>query len=172
MRTYLILIILAVLAFSCKEDPREKFSDAQPAVNTEELMIELQKKEIKTDSILIEKYLELNKWNYSQTGTGLRYEIISSTELEKVQSGGRVILDYKMMNLKGEELYSSANSGVMDMLVDYSQAETGLHELLKQMRYGEEARAIIPFHLGHGFAGDDYKIPPFTSIVIELKVLT
>lgn len=172
MKAIWMFLSASLVLFSCKEDPREKFSDLPPVKNTEEVMIALQKQEIKRDSVLIEKYLSDNDWQPLSTGTGLRYEVTSSTDLDKVQSGGRVIIEYKMTNLQGEVLYSSDQSGLMDMMVDYSQAETGLHELLKQLRYGETVRAIIPFHLAHGFAGDDYKISPFTSIVIELKVLT
>jgi len=158
--------------FSCKDDPREKFQDPKPRINYEEQLIIMQKNEIKRDSIQIAKYLDEKSWNYTETGTGLRYEITQTSELEQIQSGMRVILEYKMSNLKGETLYSSDQSGYLDILVDYSQAESGLHELLKQMNIGEASRAIIPYHLGHGFAGDDYKIPPFTSIVVELKILT
>ncbi len=171
MRVLGVCIFLSFTLFSCKSDPREKFLDSKPQMNHQEQLIAMQKQELKRDSLAIKSFLEKNTSNYSETGTGLRYEITKSTELDKVQSGMRVIFKYNMSNLKGETLYSSNQSGYMDMMVDFSQAETGLHELLKKMRYGEEARAVIPYHLGHGIAGDDYKIPPFTSIVMELKIL-
>jgi len=172
MRVLCAFITLSLVLFSCKEDPRENFKNTKPQVNQQEQLIAMQKQEVKRDSILITKFLAEKKWSYSETGTGLRYEILEHSDLDKVQSGGRVIFEYSMSTLKGEILYSSDKSGYIDMMVDYSQAETGLHELLKLMRYGEKARAVIPFHLGHGLAGDDYKIPPFTTIVVELKILT
>jgi len=171
MKIISIALFILIGFYSCKEEHRDKFSDHKPPLDATELLIEMQKNEVKRDSIYIERFIQEHGLELKSTGTGLKYQILKTTDLEQISSGSRVIFEYTMMSLKGDTLYSSDKSGYIDMMVDYSQAETGIHELLKLMNYGEEARAIIPFHLAHGFAGDDYKIPPFTSLVIELKVL-
>ncbi len=164
-------LLLMLVWFGCKSDPREGFKDLPTAADIEENMIKHQKALLVKDSLNIEKYLEVKQWKTTHSGTGLRYEVYFQTDLDSIKSGDQVFLDYVITDLSSDTLYSSQKSGVMSLIVDYSQAETGLHELLKNMKLGESARAVIPAHLAHGLVGDDYKIPPNTSLVFELTVL-
>ncbi|MFK7756141.1 MAG: FKBP-type peptidyl-prolyl cis-trans isomerase [Flavobacteriales bacterium] len=165
------ILLIIVIASGCKSDPTEGFKDVTPVVDLEESMIQHQRALLKRDSMKIEQFLEKQEWNPVHSGTGLRYEVYYTTELDSIESGAQVFLDYTITNLAQDTLYTSRKSGVMSIVVDYSQAETGLHELLKHMKLGESARAVIPAHLAHGLVGDDYKIPPSTSLVFDLTVL-
>jgi len=167
----ILVIILVLFAFSCKVDPSEKFKGQNEPVDVTENLIIKQRNQLKKDSLIIQNYLEKSKWDYSFSGTGLRYEIYEKTDGDFIQSGDPVYLKYVVTNLKNDTLYSSAKSGIMNVVVDHSRAESGLHEFLKLMKNGESGRVVIPYHLGHGLVGDDYKVPPLTSIVFDLKVL-
>jgi len=39
------------------------------------------------------------------------------------------------------------------------------------MRVGDKAKFIVPSHLGHGLSGDFEKIPPLTTLVIDLELV-
>lgn len=157
--------------FGCKENFQERFQDAPKKINMSEVLIQQQKDMIKNDSLIIANFLEKKDLEMIQTGTGLRYVIKEEAAGELIQSGDRVFLEYVITNLDEDTLYSSEKSGLMDLDVDFSHAESGLHELVKQMRKGERALAVLPPHLAYGLAGDDYKIPAYSTLVFDVKVL-
>lgn len=169
MRTLLVIGVL--LMFGCKENFQERFQDAPKKINMSEVLIQQQKDMIKNDSLIIANFLEKKDLEMIQTGTGLRYVIKEEAAGELIQSGDRVFLEYVITNLDEDTLYSSEKSGLMDLDVDFSHAESGLHELVKQMRKGERALAVLPPHLAYGLAGDDYKIPAYSTLVFDVKVL-
>jgi len=166
-----LLVIGVLLMFGCKENVQEKFQDAPKKINMAEVLIQQQKDMIKNDSLIIANFLEKKDLEMIQTGTGLRYVIKEEAAGELIQSGDRVFLEYVITNLDEDTLYSSEKSGLMDLDVDFSHAESGLHELVKQMRKGERALAVLPSHLAYGLAGDDYKIPAYSTLVFDVKVL-
>ncbi len=169
---YLGLIWIGSLVFfGCKEDMNRKFKTPAKPVNIEEILLNQQREMVKKDSLIIADYLIKEGNDFSQSGTGLRYKIIEQSAGELVKSGERVFLEYVITDLKMDTLYTSEKSGIMKLEVDFSRAESGLHELVKYMRKGEKAVAILPPHLGHGLAGDDYKIPAYTILKFEVKVL-
>lgn len=167
----ILLVIGVVLMFGCKENIQDKFKDTPAKINMEEALIQQQKAMIKNDSIIIANFLESKELEMVQTGTGLRYTIHEKAAGELIQSGERIFLEYVITDLAEDTLYSSEKSGVMDLDVDFSHAESGLHELVKNMRKGERALAVLPPHLAYGLAGDDYKIPAYTTLVFDVKIL-
>ncbi len=164
-------IAVIILLAGCTEDPRGKYKDTPVMVNVEEELIQNQRVMLQQDSLRIEHFISKKEWEMSLSGTGLRYQIYEQSIGKPIETGEQVFLDYTISNLKEDTLYNSERSGIMSLVVDYSEAETGLHELLKSMRRGERARAVVPAHLAHGLVGDDYKIPPMTSLVFDVKVL-
>jgi FKBP-type peptidyl-prolyl cis-trans isomerase len=39
------------------------------------------------------------------------------------------------------------------------------------MKMGDRAKLIIPSHLAHGLVGDLNKIPPLTTIVVDIHLI-
>jgi len=46
----------------------------------------------------------------------------------------------------------------------------GLEESMKLLREGDSATIIIPWYLGYGMKGKEPKIPPYTSIIYQIKI--
>ena len=71
----------------------------------------------------------------------------------------------------GTEIYNSKTDGVKEFTVNQSDEPVGLHELVRLMRVGERANAIIPFHLAYGASGNGTDVPPLSSLICKLELI-
>jgi FKBP-type peptidyl-prolyl cis-trans isomerase len=92
----------------------------------------------------IELFLKRYQWEMKQTDTGLRYEITKKGAGKNIETGARVTLEYRTFLLTSEEIYNSVDDGVKQFVVEKSDEIAGLHEAVKLMNVGAEARLIIP----------------------------
>ena len=105
-----------------------------------------------------------------QTDTGLRYEITKRGTGKNVEAGETVTLEYRTFLLTGEKIYDSKDAGIKQFVVDKSEEIAGVHEAVKLMNKGTEARLIIPAHLAYGASGDGNKIKPYQTIIMKVVV--
>ncbi|MCL1849962.1 MAG: FKBP-type peptidyl-prolyl cis-trans isomerase [Bacteroidetes bacterium] len=119
----------------------------------------------------IELFLKRYKWQMQQTNTGLRYEITKNGVGKNVAKGETVTLEYRTFLLNGEEIYNWKNDGLKQFIVEKSEEIAGLHEAVKLMNKGSEARLIIPSHLACGASGDGNKIAPYQTIIMKIKII-
>jgi FKBP-type peptidyl-prolyl cis-trans isomerase len=107
----------------------------------------------------------------SRTGTGLRYFIYENGTGPKAEIGkiAQVSLVVKLMN--GKMCYETKKKGMDEFEIDRSNIETGIQEAIKLMRVGDKAKLIIPLHLAHGISGDQDKIPPMSTLLVDVKFL-
>ena len=106
-----------------------------------------------------------------QTNTGLRYEITKQGAGKQINIGEVVTLEYETFLLNGKKIYNSNDAGVKKFAVDQSEEIAGLHEAMKLMNHGSEAKLIIPSHLAYGAGGDGNKIKPYQPIIMKIKVM-
>ena len=128
------------------------------------------KKIVELENEDIELFLKRYKWVLKQTETGLRYEITKKGTGNKIKTGETVTLEYNTFLLTGEEIYNSIDEGVKQFVVEKSEEIAGLHEAVKLMNKGTEARLIIPSHLAYGATGDGNKIKPYQTIIMKIVV--
>lgn len=161
------LILLTVTA--CKEAPpkdivvdwtKEKSSDFGKELAVEE-------------DLNIRMFLDQRpSWKVEETGSGLRYYIYKQGEGPEAKSGMLAQVKFKISLLDGKVCYQTTENETETFKIDKSDIETGVQEGIKYMRVGDRAKLIIPSHLGHGLAGDFDKIPPLTTIVIDLELVS
>ena len=111
-----------------------------------------------------------SNWEMQQSETGLRYWIYEETENTQVEPGQIIKVSFEVKLLNGELCYNTEEGESSTFMVDKSDIETGVQEVVKYMREGERAKVIIPSHLGHGLLGDFDKIPPLQPLVIDLHI--
>ena len=109
--------------------------------------------------------------NVIQTGTGLRYQIVSQGDGDLIREGNVVTLEYEVRLLNGDLIYSSQNDGRKTFLVGRGGVESGLEEAILKLRKNSTAILILPAHLAHGLIGDGNKVPPRATLVYRLKVV-
>jgi len=118
----------------------------------------------------IELFLKRYEWKMTKTDTGLRYEITKKGTGKNIDAGETVTLKFRTLLLSGDEIYNSENEGNKRFIVDKSEEIAGLHEAVKLMNKGTEARLIIPSHLAYGATGDRDKIKPYQTIIMKIVI--
>jgi FKBP-type peptidyl-prolyl cis-trans isomerase FkpA len=168
----LLAASLSFLLFSCGSEP--KYNNPQPIIKKDtitEPLIKANKQIGEKEKHDIENFVKRKGWPMKETGTGLQYSIYKPGTGEAVQSGDLVMVDFEITLLNGTLCYTSEETGSEEFVVDHDHVESGLHEALKYLRVGDQAKIIIPSHLAFGLAGDMDKIPPLSPIVYDLTVL-
>ena len=80
-------------------------------------------------------------------------------------------MEYELYSIAGDLIYSSDSEGVKSFVVGDGTVESGLDEAMSYLHRGDEARLIIPFHLGYGLHGDDRSIPEYATLVYKIKII-
>lgn len=111
------------------------------------------------------------EWNMTKTGSGLRYFIYENGAGEKALPEEYVDVEYTITLLDGTECYTTAKDEVEEFKVDKAQVESGIQEGIKQMRQGDKAILVIPSHLAHGIVGDMSKIPPLSTLIVDITLV-
>lgn len=125
-----------------------------------------------------EEELEINlflarkpEWQMTKTGSGLRYFIYENGEGETALPDDYVDVEYTITLLDGTECYATAKDELEEFKVDKAQVESGIQESIKLMRQGDKARLIVPSHLAHGIVGDMSKIPPLSTLIVDITLV-
>lgn len=166
-RIFYIFVIL-VLA-SCQEEVPEKPID----INwTKTDSSTLGKNIAENEEIKIRLFLEMHKdWELTKTGTGLRYYVYEKGEGPAPQRKQVAEIEYIVSLLDGTECYRTEADEYEELLVDQSDVESGIQEAIKLLNVGDRAKLIIPSHIGHGLLGDQDKIPPLTTLVVDIYLM-
>ncbi len=142
--------MLVFLFLSCNNSQTGQVvtTDKQEVVDKDAPYVEGNKKIVQWESEEIDLFLKRYGWNTTQTGTGLRIEILEP----------------------GEMVYSSEKDGAKEFTVGRSEEITGLHEAMQLLRPGAKARLVIPSHLAYGVAGDGDKIKGRVPIAMIIRI--
>jgi len=147
------------------QNPSVKKAEQNPFILGNKKIVELENEDI-------ELFLKRYQWKMKQTDTGLRYEITKRGVGKNMENGETVTVEYHTYLLTGEEIYNSKDEGIKQFTIEKSEEITGLHEAVKLMNKGSEARLIIPSHLAYGASGDGNKIKPYQTLIMKIKINT
>ncbi len=165
-----IVIPLLGLLVACGEEEKQP---TEPPMNwNTQKSGSFNKSLSKKESADIQLFLEMRPdWKMTETGSGLQYWIYEEGDGESPAPEDVAEIEYEISLLSGEVCYKTEPDEYEEVRVDHSEIETGIQEALKVMQVGDEAKLIVPSHLGHGLLGDFDKIPPLRSLVIDLKLI-
>lgn len=161
-----ILVCLCLNFYSCKKQAPQLPSNK--GIVKDESSASLAKINhrlaIKEDSI-IKVYAE-GKKVFKKNEIGFWYKISSVGKGTIIKDSVSCKFSGKLMLLNGKMLERSEKQ----ITIGKKETIAGLEEGLKLMHKGDSATFIIPWYLGYGMIGKDKLVPPFTSIVYEIKV--
>ncbi|HAW52427.1 MAG TPA: peptidylprolyl isomerase [Flavobacteriales bacterium] len=161
---------LFILLFSCLN----RSSSNGTSFDSKELkepLIQENKKITKEESVLIDRYAERHEWKMNETGTGLRYMIYERGFGVQAKTGMRATVEYEIALLDGTVCYSSFEKGPRTFLIGRDNVESGIHEGITYLMVGDRAKLIVPSYLAHGLSGDQNKIPPRATLVVDLHLV-
>jgi len=119
----------------------------------------------KEDRILKQFALQKDK-AFKKSEIGFWYIINESGNKSRLKDSVSCKISCRLMSLKGRILQDNEQQ----IIIGKKQVVLGLEEGLKLMNKGDSATFIIPWYLAYGMKGNEPSIPPYTSIIYEIKV--
>ncbi|MCG8581067.1 MAG: FKBP-type peptidyl-prolyl cis-trans isomerase [Bacteroidales bacterium] len=165
VKTIAISILLAGLLLACKQKPQEKKRV------TKDMLLEMNKKLVGTETKVIEKYIEDKGLQMEKSKTGYYYSVSNASTGDTIRMNDQVVLAYTTSLLDGTICYSSATEGLMSFTVGKAQVEAGLEQFIQQLGPGSIAKLILPPYLAHGVGGDGNKIPKLAILIMDIEVV-
>lgn len=164
-----LILFLVILFFSCEEKPKKEIDVNWSAQKSSDFSKDLAIEE----DIDIKIFLQRKKdWKITETGSGLRYYIYKNGNGPLAESGMTAEVKFEITKLDGAVCYKTEGLETETFKIDKSEIETGVQEGIKYMHVGDKIKLIIPSHLGHGLVGDFDKIPPLTTLVVDLELIS
>lgn len=171
MNKYIVFIIsLCVFLFSCEEKVRTKVVDE--VQSKDYTYIDKHKLLLAYQDSLINAYVNEQGWEMERTATGLYYSIEPMGMNNKFPIGTFMELDYKIHRLNGELVYSSEETGLMQIVMNKDHSIKGLKEGIALMKEGKKARFILPSHLAYGISGDMSEIKVNEVLMYDIEIRT
>ena len=162
-----ILFLAFLILAACEE---KKVVEQKTNFGKEE-SIALNQQLLEEEEINIDLFLTHHaSWKIIKTGTGLRYYIYENGNGKKPMPGMKVGVIMNVKLLDETVCYETPSDMIDEFIVDKSNVETGVQEAIKLMKVGDRAKLIIPAHLAHGITGDMNKIPPISTLIVDLKL--
>ncbi|PKP20160.1 MAG: hypothetical protein CVU04_04470 [Bacteroidetes bacterium HGW-Bacteroidetes-20] len=124
------------------------------------------------DSLLTD-YLNKNKIKTKPTKSGLYYVKTKSGRGEKVKISSKVKVHYKGLLIDGTEFDNSFQRGEpIEIEAGVGQVIPGFDEALLLMKQGGKATLIIHSKLAYGEKGAGTVIPPYSTIIFEIELIS
>lgn len=166
----LLFLGLITMAASCHNERGPAAMPTQKEVNHG--MEDINREFAKDERQMIDNYVKSHHLEMTPTGTGLLYSIYKKGTGALAANGQVATVAYSVSLLDGEKVYSSDEAGNKKFLIGRDNVESGIHEGILYMNVGAKGIFILPSHLAHGLSGDNDKIPPRSSVVYDIELLS
>lgn len=120
-----------------------------------------------------EKFLQENaaKEGVVTLPSGLQYLVLIKSDGEKPGPGTRVTVHYEGSLINGKVFDSSYKRGA-PATFGVQQVISGWTEALQLMSVGSKWRLFIPSELGYGARGSGGSIPPHSTLLFDVELLS
>lgn len=109
---------------------------------------------------------------FEKTESGLRYKITEEGNGKKAEKGKNVLVHYKGMLADGTVFDSSyKRKEPIEFPLGKGQVIQGWDEGIQLLKEGDQARFVIPPHLGYGRHGAGGVIPPNASLIFDVELV-
>lgn len=165
-----LLVFLSLAA--CNGSITNEKDSGKIVPSMKESLLNANKQAVKAENEQIEQFISRYNWEMKETGSGLRYNIYESGSGEKATTGKIAALKYEVRLITGDIIYSSEKDGLKEFLIGRGGVESGLEEGILLLRVGDRAKFIIPSHLGFGLLGDQDKVPPKSTLIYDIELIS
>jgi len=125
------------------------------------------------EQVVLKHYIDKEQMNISPENPQIFYRIIEKGNNKTVEIGDTVVINYEGRFLNGDYFDSTIRRKQAFEFVYGTQWQVikGIEYALKQMHEGEKSIFIFPSSYAFGYKGSSSGIiPPFTSVVFEIKL--
>ena len=105
------------------------------------------------------------------TDSGLQYKVITAGEGKSPQKSDKVTVHYRGTLIDGTE-FDSSYSRNQPASFGVGQVIPGWTEALQLMKEGDKWEIVIPSKLGYGERGAGAKIPPNSTLIFEVELIS
>lgn len=171
----LALLFLLVLVASCNEPEARrpvKVKSASFIKETAERTKRLLAQEVRAINDIIAKDT-LNDYLESTDGFWYHYVQQNSETNYHPKINDIVTLQYNLMTLSNNTIYSSEEIGTLNYAVDKQELFQGLRQAVKLLKENEIATFIFPSLVAYGYSGDNKRIGtnvPIKSTISIIKI--
>ncbi|MBK6628318.1 MAG: FKBP-type peptidyl-prolyl cis-trans isomerase [Flavobacteriales bacterium] len=106
------------------------------------------------------------------SGTGVHHVLLRDQPGDTARPGQWVAMNYRMELLNGTLCSASEPGHPESFQVELDHVESGLHEAVQHLSPGDSAVILIPSYRAHGLIGDMDKVPPRSSIVYHIGLVS
>ncbi|MFM2135200.1 MAG: hypothetical protein RL021_600 [Bacteroidota bacterium] len=161
------ILLLNVALFSCNSEKKQELTEAEyreRLENVNRIMVRDEKKDI-------DDFITRHQFRMESSGTGLRYQVLSTGSGPRPKEHDQVILAYRVYDLAGTLLYDITKQDPDTFRMAEGNRVRGLEEALRLFPEGTHARVVLPAHLAYGMIGNDDKIAGATALYYDLQLL-
>lgn len=163
-------LVLILFAFSSCKHESEKVVPLPKEEKVKEYIQKTNKENVAIEDQQIDDYLNRRNWEFVRTESGIRYNFYKRGMGLHPKKEQRVVLEYSLSLIRGEQVYSSKNEGPMIFTVDHEDVPAGINEFVKLMKPGDKAMLVVPSYLGFGVMGDGDKIPERATLIYDVEL--
>ena len=162
----LVLVICLGLISCIKQSPQLPSNKGIEKDRTSDSLLKINHGLIIREDSLLKIFAE-KKGSFKKNQLGFWYEIYKTGKGPTITDSVTCNFDFKLKKLDGKVL----QTGNKQIVIGKKQLVVGLEEGLKLMHKGDSAIFVIPWYLGYGMTGYKPLIPPYTSLIYEIKLL-
>jgi len=120
----------------------------------------------------IDLLVERHAWPAEATPTGVRYVIRRDVPGETIRPEQWATVNYRVELVNGDTAYATEPGHPESFRVEHDDVESGLHEAIQLLSPGDSATFIIPSYRAHGLIGDLDRIPPRSTVVYHIGLVS
>ena len=140
-----------------------------PANSVLKLDIEILK--FLSEDEIIDNYVKATKIPLTEkTSTGLRFMRTVTTTGVAMKAG--LLATVKYTGYLASNTTTQFDSGQIDVALGDKAVVAGFEEGLLKMKVGEKAYLVFPSKLGYGATGSGTKIPPYSSLIFIVEIVS
>ncbi|MFS4415749.1 gliding motility-associated peptidyl-prolyl isomerase GldI [Maribacter sp. 2307ULW6-5] len=175
MKSAPLLFMLMLLVAAC-QGPEPRKPVQKKSSSFFKASVERSKKILAAEEKKIQQIIEedsLKHYIESNFGAWYHYLKVNDTASYTPKKGDRVLINYNLLTLDNDTLYTTEEIGDLHFGVDQEALFLGLREAVKVLKEGERATFLFPSSIAYGYDGDRDRIGtnvPLKSTLTLLKI--
>ncbi|MBF26125.1 MAG: hypothetical protein CMP49_06425 [Flavobacteriales bacterium] len=173
-KSFLLVCFLLLSLYSCRDSYQSKII-SNVNERAPEFLIDANKMMIEYEEKIIDSLLNISTIPFSKDNSGIRICLNKNNKNDSTafpDDGDNITILYNCVIFDDVNLISN------DVLVDtirfkigHSKQMKGLNYAIKLLKVGDKAKIIIPSYLGFGMSGYGKTVPPYSTLLLNVKLL-